>query len=55
MKVQMYKIIKIFKWKFAIKIPNFLNPWEYTNDNTIRFSKPPTKKDILKLDWESHK
>jgi len=49
MKLQMYKIIKIFKWKFIIRIPDFLNPWEYTEDNTIRFDKPPNKNDILEI------
>lgn len=49
MKVEMYKIIKIFKWKFAIRIPDFLNPWEYTNDNTIRFTEPPKKDEIVQL------
>jgi len=55
MKVEMYRIIKIFKWTFTIRVPDFLNPWEYTGDNTIRFDKPPKKKDILKFDWETHK
>lgn len=48
--VKMYKIIKIFKWQFAIRIPDFLNPWEYTDNETITFDRPPNKNDIIKIE-----
>jgi len=51
-KVQMFKIIKIFKWTFTIKVPDFLNPWELSG-NTVIFDKPPSKEDIVSIHYES--
>ena len=51
-KTKLYKIFNIFKWKIVIKIPDFLNPWEYNTDNTIIFIKPPSKNDIVHLRYK---
>ena len=48
-KVEIYKIIKIFKWSFSIKVPDFLNPWEYTDNDTITFKDPPKKNEIVTI------
>lgn len=53
-KAKMYKVFKIFNWKFAIKIPDFLNLWEYDDENqTITFASPPNKNDIIEMRYEN--
>ncbi len=55
MKIKQYRIIKIFKWEFHIKIPDFLNSWEISEDNTIILQEPPNKKDILIITYNKEK
>lgn len=52
MDVKVYKIIKIFKWRFVIKIPNFLHPWRYIKDESITFQDPLDENNILTITRE---